>query len=195
MADELTPSAPPAYPLRRMIHEPTNFELKDDQYGMGLIIHRYCNIYGEKTKIGNNVKIGAYTEISNAVIGNDVVIGNGCFIPEGVTIEDGAWIGPRVVFTNDRFPPNDKMFWETTTVQAGARLGAGTRVLPGVIIGSGALIGAGSVVTKNIYPGEIWAGVPATFLRCQEDEKCISMKQLLSDAQTMGLTSSDTKKK
>ena len=32
-------------------------------------------------------------------------------------------------------------------------------------MGSGSVIGAGSVVTKDIPPGEIWAGNPACFLR------------------------------
>ena len=34
-------------------------------------------------------------------------------------------------------------------------------VLKGVTIGNGAVIGAAAVVTRNIPPFEIWAGVPA----------------------------------
>jgi len=44
-------------------------------------------------------------------------------------------------------------------------IGAGTIILPNVIIGKGALIGAGSVVTKNVEPYSVVAGVPAKLIR------------------------------
>lgn len=44
-------------------------------------------------------------------------------------------------------------------------MGLGVYVLDGVRIGRGAVIGAGSVVTKNIPPYAIAAGVPATVIR------------------------------
>lgn len=44
-------------------------------------------------------------------------------------------------------------------------IGANTVILKGVHIGAGAIVGAGSVVTRCIPQGEIWAGVPARFIR------------------------------
>lgn len=44
-------------------------------------------------------------------------------------------------------------------------LGAGVTVLDGVKIGRGAVVGAGSVVTHDIPPGAIAAGVPARILK------------------------------
>lgn len=110
----------------------------------------------------DSVQIGSFCEIGPRVrIGNRVRIGAFCFVPEGVTIDDDAWIGPRCTFTNDPFPPSPREDWLETTVKRGARLGAGVTVVCGVVIGEGALVGAGSVVTKDIPPGETWAGVPA----------------------------------
>lgn len=42
-----------------------------------------------------------------------------------------------------------------------------------VTVGDGAVIGAGSVVTKDIPPYEVWAGVPARFIRrrCEHGEE------------------------
>lgn len=112
--------------------------------------------------IADCVHIGSFSEIGPRVtIGSRVRIGAMCFIPEGVTIRDDAWIGPRCTFTNDRFPPSPREEWQDTIIERGARLGAGVTVVCGVTIGEGALIGAGSVVTKNIPPGEVWAGIPA----------------------------------
>jgi acetyltransferase-like isoleucine patch superfamily enzyme len=46
-----------------------------------------------------------------------------------------------------------------------AFIGGHVTVLKGVTIGEGSIIGACSVVTKSVPPGEIWAGVPARFVR------------------------------
>ena len=42
-----------------------------------------------------------------------------------------------------------------------ALLGAGCTILPGITVGDGAIIGAGAVVTKDVRPYAIMAGVPA----------------------------------
>jgi UDP-2-acetamido-3-amino-2,3-dideoxy-glucuronate N-acetyltransferase len=120
-----------------------------------------CKVYAS-AKIGKNVQIGTFSEIGeNVTIGDDVRIGAMCFIPEGVTIQDKAWIGPRVTFTNDLYPPAGKDQWKKTLIKKGASLGAAVTVLPGVTIGERALIGAGAVVTHDVPDGERWAGVPA----------------------------------
>jgi phosphonate metabolism protein (transferase hexapeptide repeat family) len=44
-------------------------------------------------------------------------------------------------------------------------IGHGTIILPGVKIGDGAVVGAGAVVTREVEPYAVAAGVPAQFLR------------------------------
>lgn len=113
-------------------------------------------------QIGEDGNIGGFCEIgNNVVIGDRVRIGAFTFIPEGVTIEDDCFIGPRVTFTNDKYPPSSKDKWKKTIIKKGARLGAGVMVMCGVTIGEGALIGAASLVTKDVPAGEKWFGVPA----------------------------------
>ena len=127
----------------------------------GVKIWGKCNVY-RSAVIGRRVHIGFGSEIGDGVeLGDDVTIGAMCYVPAGVKIKRGAWIGPRVTFTNDRYPPSPKENWERTTVEMGARLGAGVTVICGVNIGSHAIVGAGSVVTRDIPPEETWAGVPA----------------------------------
>lgn len=110
--------------------------------GENCVIHSQVWI-GDGVKIGNNVKIEAFA-----------------FIPPGVTLEDGVFVGPRVTFTNDKYPPSHGN-WSETIVQALASIGAGTVVLPGITIGTKAVIGAGSVVTKSIQPECTAFGNPA----------------------------------
>lgn len=44
-------------------------------------------------------------------------------------------------------------------------IGANVTILPGITIGQCSIVGAGSVVTKNIEPYSVYAGVPAKKLR------------------------------
>lgn len=139
----------------------TKFRQWLDRRRRNIKVWGICNIYPTAV-IGNNVNIGTFTEVGDGVvIGSDVRIGAMCYIPAGVSIEASAWIGPRVTFTNDRYPPSPRQNWEKTVVRRHARLGAGVTVVCGVEIGTGALIGAGSVVTRDVPPNEVWAGVPA----------------------------------
>lgn len=51
------------------------------------------------------------------------------------------------------------------TIKNGAWIASGSIILPGVTIGENSVVGAGSVVTKNVLDNELWAGVPAKFIK------------------------------
>jgi acetyltransferase-like isoleucine patch superfamily enzyme len=50
-------------------------------------------------------------------------------------------------------------------IRRGADVGTNAVVLPGVTVGAGSIVGAGAVVTENVPPRAVVAGVPARFLR------------------------------
>src|SRR5258708_36193551 len=61
------------------------------------------NLYG--CKVGDNCKIASFVEIQRGVVlGQNVKVEAFVFIPTGVTIEDGAFVGPHVCFSSDRYP-------------------------------------------------------------------------------------------
>jgi len=137
---------------------------------------------GKGTKIWQNCQV-----LKGAQIGEDCVIGHNCFIGfkaklgkgvkiesnvdvwEKVTLEDYVFVGPSVVFTNDKNPrakyPKSKYpkygQWKSTLVKEGATLGANSTILCGLTIGKWAMVGAGAVVTKDIPDYAIVVGNPA----------------------------------
>jgi len=126
-------------------------------------IHPMSNIY-DSVVLGENVKIGAFAEIGkNVKIGKDVSIGCAAFIPENVIIEDDVFVGPHVVFTNDKHAPSNGAWRDLppTIVESGVSIGANSTILPNLTIGRNATIGAGSVVTKDVPPFSIVCGNPA----------------------------------
>ncbi len=50
-------------------------------------------------------------------------------------------------------------------IGAWADIGTNAVILPGVTVGKGSIVGAGAVVTEDVPPFAVVAGVPAKFLR------------------------------
>ena len=88
-------------------------------------------------------------------------------------MEDGVFCGPSCVFTNDLFPraefPKGSEKYIKTLVKRGASLGANATIICGHTIGIYAMVAAGAVVTKDIPPYTLVAGVPARIIKRVND--------------------------
>ena len=151
--------------------------LNNVELGRDVKIFSFVNAYG--CLIGDDSKIGAFVEIQkNARVGKNCKISSHTFICEGVSIEDNVFVGHGVMFTNDKYPratnrdgsPQTEVDWEVipTFVKKGASIGSGAVIVAGVTIGENAIVGAGAVVTKDVPPNTIVAGVPAKKIRAIE---------------------------
>jgi acetyltransferase-like isoleucine patch superfamily enzyme len=69
--------------------------------------------------------------------------------------------------TNADGRPQTEADWKLieTRVKKGASIGSNATILCGITIGENALIGAGSVVTKDVPPNTVVAGVPAKIIK------------------------------
>ncbi len=148
--------------------------LNDVKFGDDVKIYSFVNAYG--CEIGDESRVGAFVEIQKGVkIGRRCKISSHSFLCEGVTVEDRVFIGHGVMFTNDKLPratnddgsPQSETDWVVipTTVREGASIGSNSTILAGVTIGDNAIVGAGSVVTRDVEPNTVVAGVPAKYLR------------------------------
>ena len=117
-------------------------------------------IVREHSTIGRNVRIGSLADIEGTCeIGDYVRIHSGVFVPAETVIGDYVWLFPYVVITNDPYPPSDRL--EGVTIESYASVGARSVLLPGVTVGADSLVAAGAVVSRDVAPGTVVAGVPA----------------------------------
>ena len=136
----------------------------------------------ETFEIGDGVFIGAQAYIQGrfdgtAKIGNHVWIGpQAYFDARDLILGDHVGWGPgaKVLGSSHTGFPIDRPIIETdleilpVRVGAWADIGTGAVLLPGVTIGEGSIIGAGAVVTHDVPPFSIVAGVPARFMRWRD---------------------------
>jgi UDP-2-acetamido-3-amino-2,3-dideoxy-glucuronate N-acetyltransferase len=134
--------------------------------GGGTKIWHYSHIYGSAT-IGADCSIGQNVMVGPGVsVGRGVKIQNNVAVYEGVTLEDYVFCGPSMVFTNVRtprseFPRNTSDDYADTLVKRGASIGANATIVCGVTLHECAFVAAGAVVTKDVGPYVMVAGVPA----------------------------------
>lgn len=126
----------------------------------------------EGAVLGRNCILGKGVYVDFGVrLGDNVKVQNRASIYHGVTLEDGVFVGPHVIFTNDKLPrainPDGSLKsdadWEVgqVLVKEGASLGAGAIIGAGVSIGRFALVGAGAVVTRDVPDFGLVYGNPA----------------------------------
>ena len=112
--------------------------------------------------------IGDGCGLSNTTIVclNRIVIHPWTFIGGGCSIYDTDF---HSLEAEDRIAGRGIVTCLPVEIGPKAFVGGHSIILKGVTIGEGAVVGAGSIVTKSIPPYEMWAGVPARFIRRLED--------------------------
>jgi acetyltransferase-like isoleucine patch superfamily enzyme len=150
-------------------------------FGSGVRIGSGAFLQGRfdgRCEIGDHVWIGpqAYLDARDLVLEEYVGWGPGASILG--SSHTGLPLDVPIIRTDLEIRP--------VRVEAWADIGTRAVLLPGVTVGRGAIVGAGAVVTKDVEPFAIVAGVPARFVRWRAPEETRESQHLLAGAEYGG---------
>jgi bifunctional UDP-N-acetylglucosamine pyrophosphorylase/glucosamine-1-phosphate N-acetyltransferase len=155
------------------------------------------------SRVGDNVRIKDHCVIIDSEIASNCSVGPFAHLRTNARLEEGAAVGNFVEMKNSRLGRGSKAMHltylgdatigEKTNIGAGTvtcnydgqrkhetiigdnvKIGSDTMLVAPVRVGSGAVTGAGSVVTKDVPPDSLVAGVPAVIKKRlveRDDEK------------------------
>lgn len=112
--------------------------------------------------IGKQCHFGAYNHIS---VANKVIINDGFLSGKWVTITDNSH--GNTDKNSLLYSPMERPITSKGPVIIGKNVWVGDKatILPGVTIGDGAIIAANALVTKDVPPYSVVAGIPAKVLK------------------------------
>jgi acetyltransferase-like isoleucine patch superfamily enzyme len=134
---------------------------------------------------GDGVFIGAQSYLQGrfdgtCVIGDHVWIGpQSYFDARDLVIEEYVGWGPgaKVLGSSHTALPIDMPIIQTdlairpVRIEAWSDIGTNAVIMPGVTVGRGSIVGAGAVVTHDVPPFSVVAGVPARIIRSRTREE------------------------
>jgi sugar O-acyltransferase (sialic acid O-acetyltransferase NeuD family) len=152
------------YPEARVvitIGNPDNFTVRRRIVPrLGLPPERYATIIHPAASIPPSAHVGRGTVVLATSVATSVV-----------TIGSHVAVMPGVVFTHDDVVEDYATFGTGARLAGGVHIGEGAYIGAGALIrekrtiGAWALVGMGAGVTKDVPPGEVWAGIPARYFR------------------------------
>jgi len=128
------------------------------EFGEGacVLLGAYVWFFGPRENRRRGVAIGR-----NSRVNRNCTLDIRC----GLTIGDNVSISPEVMILTLSHDYDDPYFNDLdagpVTIEDHAWIGSRATILPGVTVGRGAVVAAGSVVTKDVAPMTVVAGVPA----------------------------------
>lgn len=154
------------------------------------------SVRGFTPEIGDNCYLA-----DNAVVIGDVVMGRDCSIwfgtvlrgdvnsiriGNGVNIQDGSVLHTlyqkSTIEIGDNVSVGHNVTIHGATIRDNALIGMGSTLLDHVVVGEGAIVAAGALVTSGtiVGPGELWAGVPAKYIKRVDPEQNRELNQRIA---------------
>jgi acetyltransferase-like isoleucine patch superfamily enzyme len=145
---------------------------------------QYISI-GDETRLGKNIQLTAWDTYRGHRYCPQIAIGNRCYLGDdihitainSVIIGNNVLTGKRVLITDNahgasiystlNIPPTERALFSKgpVIIEDNVWIGEKASIMPGVHIGRGVIIAANSVVTKDIPPYCVVAGVPAKIIK------------------------------
>ena len=139
------------------------------------------SIIREQVEIGDRavIMMGSIINIG-AVIGDGTMIDMGAILGGRATVGKNCHIGAGTVLAGVIEPPNAN----PVIIEDDVLIGANAVVLEGVRVGRGAVVAAGAVVTKDVAPGTVVAGVPAVVIK-NKSEVAAEKTEIVQDLRVL----------
>ncbi len=148
--------------------------------GPGAIVGDLASVR-ERCAVGEGVVIGRGVCVENDVpIGAFSKIQSNSYITAYSELEDHVFIAPCVTTTNDNLMGRTEARHAAirgAIIRRGARVGGGVVILPGVEIGAEAFVAAGALVTRDVPPAKLVAGLPAHVWRDVPAEEMVDAEE------------------
>lgn len=127
-------------------------------------------------EVGNDVFIGPGAILSASESG--IKFGNKIMLGPNVTIMGGdhnvSVIGSYMYDIKEKLPENDL----PVLIEDDVWIGTGAIILKGVKVGTGSIVAAGALVTKDVPPYSIVAGVPAKVIKMRFNEEDLEQHKI-----------------
>jgi len=135
----------------------------------------------DRVEIGNNavIMMGAVINIG-AVIGEGTMIDMNAVLGGRATVGKNCHIGAGAVLAGVIEPPSAN----PVVIEDDVLIGANAVILEGVRVGKGAVVAAGAVVTQDVPPHTVVAGIPAKVIK-EIDEKTKSKTEIMKDLRNL----------
>ena len=156
-----------AYDVRRLLMDLNcNYHTHDE------IVSIFSEITGKQVDRSFGLFPPFYTEFGlNITVGKNVFINAGCQFQDhgGIVLEDGVLIGHNTVIAtlnhDQDFRRRSSLIPKPVRICRDVWVGAGCVICPGVTVGEHSIVAAGAVVTKDVPPDVVVAGVPARVIK------------------------------
>lgn len=162
-------------------------------FGSGSIIKRPFSytrgleyvMIGNKSSIGAHVELTAWDTYKGQKFTPEIIIGDGTSIRDyshitaiqSIRIGNGVLTGPNILITDNAhgasidelldLPPQARPLYSKgpVVIEDNVWIGEKSSIMPGVHVGKGSIIAANSVVTSDIPPYCVAAGIPAKVIK------------------------------
>ncbi len=129
----------------------------------------YTKIMKYSLGTDSSIHMGTFVTGNHIEIGDNVVINRRVYLDGriGITLKNNISISPEVYILSMEHDPNNPHFATRggpVVIDDHVWIGARAVILPGVHIGEGAVVGTCAVVTHDVEPYQIVAGVPARLI-------------------------------
>lgn len=145
--------------------------ITDSEIADNCAVGPFAHLRG-RAKMEESAKVGNFVELKKTILGRGSKASHLSYLGDA-TIGEKTNIGAGTITCN-----YDGVNKHATIIEDRVKIGSDTMLIAPVRVGSGSITGAGSVVTKDVPPDTLVAGVPAKTIKTLNQDKDKNSSQI-----------------